>query len=219
MSSPKQFAPPPRPLAVAIFVIGISGCGGGGETSAPPAPLTRVFTSLMVSPTSATMCTVAPGNAVNLVATPLDQGSLPIVGLANASFTSSNTSVATVDANGRVTALLQGGTQITASLTSSGATRVAVAAITVTSAASGDVSGSIAENHPLPHSAVITAAQLRTGLGRSLGIQGQAMHSHTLVLTDAQIVQIGAGCKTTQASSQDPHSDGTGAHTHIVTFN
>jgi hypothetical protein len=142
-----------------------------------------------------------------------------MTGLGNPSFTTSNPSAARVDVSGLVTALAQGIAQITASLTSSGTTRTAVASITVASAATGSVNGSVSDNHPLPHAAVITFAQLTGGGARILTIQGQAFHSHTLSLTDLQVAQIAAGCQTAQISSVDPHSDGSGAHAHTVTFN
>jgi hypothetical protein len=83
----------------------------------------------------------------------------------------------------------------------------------------GDVTGSVSDNHPLPHIVLITAAELSAGGALTLNIQGQAFHAHTLTLTGAQLMQIAAGCRTAQVSSQDPHSNGTGAHSHTVSFN
>lgn len=203
---------------VTVLVALILGCGGGGSDG-PIDPPDRIFSSLLVTPGSATICIVAPGNVVNVTATALDQTGQPMNGLRNPSFTSSNPTAVTVDATGVVTGLAQGTAQITASLTASGTTRAAAAMITVASAAAGDVGGSVSENHPLPHIAVITAAQLSAGSARSLTIQGQAMHSHTVTLTGTQVMNIAAGCRTSQASSQDTHSDGNGAHSHTVTFN
>lgn len=67
--------------------------------------------------------------------------------------------------------------------------------------------------------AVITAAQLSAGGERSLNIQGQAFHSHTVTLTAPQMMQIAAGCPASQESSRNPHSDGNGDHSHTVVFN
>lgn len=66
---------------------------------------------------------------------------------------------------------------------------------------------------------MITAAQLSAGDAVSLNIQGQAFHSHTLNLTHTQVRLIAGGCRVSQLSSVDPHSDGSGAHNHAVTFN
>jgi len=179
----------------------------------------QVFSTLLLAPVSAAMCTVVPGNMVTITATPRDQSGQPMSGLGPPSFTNSDPSVVTVGAGGLVTALAKGSAQITASLTAKGTTRTAVAVITVAGATTGDVTGSVSDNHPLPHIAVLTATQLSEGGALTLSIQGQAFHSHTLALTSAQVMQIAAGCRTFQASSQDPHSDGSGAHTHVVAFN
>jgi hypothetical protein len=202
--------------AAAVLMIGCSGGGGGGD--GPTGPPERVFSSLSVFPESATICTVAPGNAVTITATPGDQSGQPMSGLGVPSFTNSNPSSVTVGAGGVVTALAIGTAQVTASLSANGTTRTAVATVTVTGATTGDVTGSVSANHPLPHIALITAAQLSVGGALTLNLQGQAFHSHTLTLTDAQVTQIAAGCRTAEVSSQDPHSDGNGPHTHTVSF-
>jgi hypothetical protein len=203
--------------AAAVLMIGCGGGGGGGD--GPTGPPERVFSSLSVIPASATICTVVPGNAVTITATPGDQNGQPMSGLGLPSFTNSNPSTITVGAGGLVTALAKGTAQVTASLTANGTTRTAVATITVAGTTTGNVTGSVSDNHPLLHVAVITAAQLSVGGALTLNIQGQAFHSHTLTLTDAQVTQIAAGCRTSQVSSQDPHSDGNGPHTHTVSFN
>ena len=203
--------------AYAVLTIGCGGAGGGADLpTAAPKP---VFTSLLVIPASVSICTVAPGNAVTLTTRAGDQSGQPMLGLGPPSFTNSDPSIVTVGTNGIVTALATGAAQVTAALTASGATRTAVATITVAAPTTGDAIGSIADNHPLPHIAAITAAQLAAGGALTLSIQGQAFHSHTLTLTDAQIKQVAGGCRTVQASSQDPHSDGSGSHTHTIAFN
>jgi hypothetical protein len=217
----KRCARLPRVVPLAAYAALIVGCGCSGSSGPPdsPDPPARVFTSLTVTPASAGICTIAPGNTVSVTVSALDQSGQIMTGLGNASFTSSSQSVATVDATGLVTALLQGTTQITASLTANAITRTASSAITVASALTSSVTGSVSDNHPLAHAAVITAAQLTAGGAHSLSIRNDAMHSHALALTSAQMIRIAAGCKVTQASSQDTHSDGTGIHAHNVTFN
>lgn len=207
-------------IAMAALVVVFLGCGGGGDPTSPPSPPPeQVFSTLYVIPAAATICTAVPGNVVSITATPRDQRGQPMSGLGPPSFANSDPSTVTVDAGGRVTAVGQGSAQVTASLTSNGSTRTAVATITVADVPTGDVTGSVSDNHPLLHIAVITAAQLSEGSAVTLNIQGQAFHSHTVALTDVQMTQIAAGCRTSQASSQDPHSDGSGAHTHVVSFN
>ena len=82
----------------------------------------------------------------------------------------------------------------------------------------GDITGTVSENHAMPHVAVITTAQLSAGAAITLDISN-GLHSHTVSLTAAQVVQVAAGTRMSVASSVNPHSDGTGAHQHTVTFN
>jgi hypothetical protein len=226
MSRSKHVAFPRWAVPATVLVALVLGCGGGGSDGpidggggGPIEPTVRIFSFLSLTPASATICTMTPGNVVNITAAALDQSGQPMTGLGNPSFTNSNPSAATVDANGLVTGLAQGTAQITASLTANGTTRTAEAVITVASVAAGDVGGSVSANHPLPHIAVITAVQLSAGVGRTLNIQGEALHSHTLTLTGPQMMQIAAGCRTSQESSRNPHSDGNGDHSHTVAFN
>jgi hypothetical protein len=145
MSHSKQVAFPRWGVAVTALVAVVLGCGGsGGSSDGPIDPPERVFASLLVTPGSATICTIAPGNAVTVTATALDQSGQPMTRLGNPSFSNSNPSAATVDANG---------------------------------------------------------------------------HSHTVTLTAPQMMQIAAGCRTSQESSRNPHSDGNGDHSHTVVFN
>lgn len=201
--------------ALAALILGCSGGNSDGPIGLPE----RVFSSLSVNPTSAAICMLDPGNTITLTVSPHDQNGQPMTGLGSPSFSNSNASAVAVNADGQVRALAQGRADVTASLTANGTTYTAAATITVASAPTGGVSGSVSSDHPLPHLAVITAAQLSAGAALSLQIQGQAFHSHTLTLTGTQMMQIAAGCRTSQMSSQDPHSGGSGPHRHEVTFN
>lgn len=197
----------------------IAGCGGAGSSDAPTGPPAIVFSSLSMTPTEAVMCLVAPGNTVVLNATPRDQSGQPMTTLGSPSFTSSDGGAASVDANGLVRGIAPGTAQITASLTATGTTRTASASISVAKAVVGDASGFVLENHPLPHIGVITIAQLTAGNALILEIQGQAFHPHALSLTDTQVRLIAAGCRISQISSANTHSDGSGLHTHTVIVN
>ena len=205
-----------------VFIAAVSiGCGGGGAVTTPPPPPPKqpLFSGLLVSPTDAVMCLVDPGNTIVLSATPRDQSGQPMTNLGNPLFTTSDAGAATVAANGLVRAIAAGSAQITATLTVTGTTHTASASITVASAVTGDAAGSVLDNHPLPHIGLITGAQLSGGSAVSLNIQGQAFHSHLLNLTATQVRLIAAGCRISQASSQATHSDGSGLHSHTVTFN
>jgi plastocyanin len=99
-----------------------------------------IFTSLTVSPASATLFTRGPGITVQLVATPLDQTGQPMTGLGAPSFSTSNGAVATVNAAGLVTAAGPGVATVTATLTAEGVTSTAAAGIAVqVAAATADV--------------------------------------------------------------------------------
>jgi hypothetical protein len=76
---------------------------------------------------------------------------------------------------------------------------------------SSDKAGVVSDNHG--HVAVITSAQLDSGGGLTLGIQGSADHPHTVELTAAEIVAIRSGSRTAKQSSTAL------AHNHTVTFN
>lgn len=82
----------------------------------------------------------------------------------------------------------------------------------------GSVVGSVSSNHPAAHSAVITAAQLGAGVGLILDISN-GLHSHTVTLAGDQVMQIAGGARVSVASSTNTHSDGSGPHSHTVTFN
>ena len=83
---------------------------------------------------------------------------------------------------------------------------------------SGNVTGVVADNHPEPHVAVLTAAQLAAREALTLDISN-SRHSHTITLSGAQVTQIATKLRVSVTSSTNPHSDGSGAHAHVVTFN
>ena len=78
--------------------------------------------------------------------------------------------------------------------------------------------GFVSGNHPAPHVAVISAAQLSAGNGIVLDISNGS-HSHTVTLTSAEVMQIAAKVRVSVDSSTNPHSNGTDPHAHTVTFN
>jgi hypothetical protein len=75
----------------------------------------------------------------------------------------------------------------------------------------GDKVGSISANHG--HAAIVTAAELTAAQGFSLDIRGTADHTHTVILSSADLVAIAANQLVSKASSSDA------AHSHTVTFN
>lgn len=78
------------------------------------------------------------------------------------------------------------------------------------------VPGSISANHG--HAVRVTQAQLDAGQGVTLTLDGPTDdHTHSLSLTDAQVMDIAAGTQVQQVSSTGAGSGGV--HTHLVTFN
>ncbi len=78
--------------------------------------------------------------------------------------------------------------------------------------------GFVTGNHPMPHVAAISAAQLSAGNGIILDISN-GLHSHTVTLTGAQVTQIAARASVSVDSSTNTHSNGAEPHAHTVTFN
>ena len=78
--------------------------------------------------------------------------------------------------------------------------------------------GLVSGNHPMPHVAAISAAQLSAGNGIILDISN-GLHSHTVTLTGAEVMQIAARARVSVDSSTNPHSNGADPHAHTVTFN
>ena len=76
---------------------------------------------------------------------------------------------------------------------------------------SADKVGQISANHG--HSAVIVAAKLASPVDIALDIKGTASHTHTVVLSAAEVTLIAGNTKVTKTSTTD------GGHSHDVTFN
>jgi hypothetical protein len=74
-----------------------------------------------------------------------------------------------------------------------------------------DRNGTISANHG--HVATIEAAKLSSPTSISLDIRGQATHTHTVDLTQAEVTSIGANVQVSKTSTTD------NAHNHTVTFN
>ncbi len=80
----------------------------------------------------------------------------------------------------------------------------------------GSRSGSISANHN--HVATVTAAQITAANTVTLDIRGSSDHPHTVVLSAAEVTQIGNNQRVSKTSSSDP-SVQFGTHDHTVTFN
>jgi hypothetical protein len=78
-----------------------------------------------------------------------------------------------------------------------------------------DIAGVISANHN--HVGVITGAQITAGNAITFGIQGTAVHSHTLSITQADLTTLKNRQSVSKESTTDP-SNTYGLHSHVVTF-
>ena len=124
-----------------LLIVLAAGCGGDGGSG----PDARVLTTLELTPVTAGLFTVAPGNTITLTVEPKDQDGQVMTGVGPASFSTSNVGIATVDGSATVTAVGPGTAQISASLTAGSETRAASMQATVQEA---------------PASAIVTAPSL-----------------------------------------------------------
>jgi plastocyanin len=106
-------------------------CGGdGGSGTGPPPDETSVLTTVEVTPATATLFTVAPGNTVTLAVVAKDQDGQTMAGLGSPTFSSDNGAIATVSDAGTITAVAAGSARITASLTAGGITKTGTTTVT-----------------------------------------------------------------------------------------
>jgi plastocyanin len=118
-----------------------AGCGGGGSNTEPNpgGSSDGVLTTLEVTPATSSLYTVAPGNTVTLSVVAKDQNGKVMIGAAP-TFSSDNAGSAAVGGDGKITAVAEGTSTITASLTMGGVTKTGTATITtIVAAASGTV--------------------------------------------------------------------------------
>ena len=104
-----------RPLAVALFALVVTGCGGGGGTDNPTtitAPPVPVLTTVSVSLPSAT---IQVGQTVTASASGLDQNGAAI-GIGTVTWATGSPTIATVSGAGVVTAVAPGQVSITATV-------------------------------------------------------------------------------------------------------
>ncbi len=118
-----------------ITLVIVAGTGAGCGGSEPgPGPGTSVLTTLELTPATATLFTVAPGNTASLTAVAKDQDGRTMAGLGSPSFSSDNGAVAGVSQDGTITAVAAGTAAITATLTAGEVTRTDVTTVTVQAA-------------------------------------------------------------------------------------
>jgi plastocyanin len=121
-----------RVLTLLILAATGAGCGDDSRIVNPPE---SVLTTLEVTPATATLFTIAPGNTATLAVVAKDQNGHPMEGAGTPSFFSENSAIAEIGDDGTVTAKGPGTTLITASLTANGVTKTASMTVTAQVAA------------------------------------------------------------------------------------
>ena len=111
-----------------LLIVAATGVRCGGDS---PGPTTAVLTTVQVTPATATLFTVAPGNTATLAVVAKDQDGQTMAGAGTPTFSSDNDAVAGVSGDGTVTAVVAGTAVIRASLTSGGVTKEGSTAVTV----------------------------------------------------------------------------------------
>jgi plastocyanin len=117
-------APLSRIAALLIAAATGAGCGSDGGSGLGES----VLTTLVVTPATATLLTVAPGNAVTLAVVAKDQNGQTMAGSPN--FSSDKGAIADVSNAGTITAVAAGTARITASLTIDGVTKTGTTTVT-----------------------------------------------------------------------------------------
>ena len=118
-------------IATLLIVAGTAaGCGGSGSGTGPGG---SVLTTVEVTPATATLFTVAPGNTATLSVVGKDQDGLNMAA-GSPSFSSDNDAIVGVSSDGTITAAGAGTAHITASLTAGGVTKPGTATVTVQAA-------------------------------------------------------------------------------------
>ncbi len=147
-----EYAFDSNPLPVQII--------GSANVNVQPAAITPVLTSVGMAPTIAT---ILVGSTQQLAASSLDQSGALFTG-ATVSWSSTNTAVATVDANGVVTAIAPGTAAITATATSGATTVTGTSAITVSLASSSTVTRSFSALTPVACSSLTVSLDVSVAL-------------------------------------------------------
>ena len=118
-----------------LLIVAATGAGCGGDSGPGPGPGSSVLTTLEVTPATATLFTVAPGNTAALTVVAKDQDGQTMAGAGSPTFSSDNAAIAAVGDDGTITAVTAGTARITASLTAGGVTKTGTTTVTAQVAA------------------------------------------------------------------------------------
>jgi plastocyanin len=130
----------------------LAACGGGGDDGGGGGTEPGVFTTLAVTPTTAT---VLVGGTQTLTATARDQNGATMSGLAT-TFTSANQAIATVTAAGVVTGVAQGSTTVAVNGTVGTVSKTQNVTVDVTVPSAGASVAATAGNQFTPATVTVT---------------------------------------------------------------
>jgi plastocyanin len=114
----------PLSRIAALLIVAATGAGCSDGSGPPPS----VLTTVVVTPATSSLFTVAPGNTIRLSVVAQDQHGRTMAG--TPSFSSDNATIADVSSAGTITAVAAGTATITASLTIDGVTKEGTATVT-----------------------------------------------------------------------------------------
>jgi len=116
-----------RLLTISLAAVLVIGCGGGGAVA--PNQAEGILSSIRVTPASVLL---VEGGTVQLSVTSMDQAGRVLQGLPTASFSSSDSTIASVSSNGLVRGLQAGVASVQVSLSADGVTKNATVSVSVT---------------------------------------------------------------------------------------
>jgi hypothetical protein len=184
---------PLRPIAIAVAVIALSSCGGGGDSTSPK-PVAQVT----ISPTSSS---VVMGSTIQFTATVLDANDVTLTDRV-VSWSSSNTSIATISSTGLAVSVAIGSTSITATAGGvSGTTSLQVTPVPVATVTISPASPNVNVGQSTQLSTVLKDAGGNTLTGRVVTWASSSSAIAT-VATDGMLTGVAAGSATITATSE-----------------
>ena len=154
-----------RGAVLSLLVAGAAACGGGGGDTPTPPPTVITVASVSVSPPTGQ---VIPGGTIALSATARDASGNAVTGRAT-TWSSTSSTVATVDGNGVVTGVAVGTTTVQATVSGvSGSATITVTPVPVASVAVTPFTSSVVVGSTTPLAALARDAAGNTLSGRTV---------------------------------------------------
>jgi plastocyanin len=131
-----------RQITAAAAIVFVASCGGGSDGATTTEPVDNAVDNTVANVSVTGTAVIAPGGSSQLTALAKNAAGSPLTGM-SATWSSSVTSVATVNGSGLVTALANGTTMITATVSGKpGLLQISVQTVTFSSSATVTAQGS-----------------------------------------------------------------------------